>query len=460
MTRMTTSPPAASPQPAASAPRRGPARFLPADPALRRLSAMTSVNALGNGLFFAISALYFTQFVGLGVARVGFGLTLAGACGVAAAVPAGRAADRWGSRPTLIVLNAVEAVGMASYTLIRGYAAFLVLACLVTVVDRSVATVRNVLYADVLPKESRVASRALLRTLSNVAMGLGSALAALTLQFDTRAAFAAAILFNAATFLASAVLLTRIPVRPRPSAAAGTGGAEGTAAQEGAVQEGAAQEEAAPQEAVGPRRRTALRDLPYLVVTLLNAVLYVQFAVLEVGMPLWIVRDTNAPKPLAAATMITNTVLVALFQVRVSRTAKTPARAARACVRAGLTLAAFCVVAGLAHGLPAVAASCVLVLSVVLQSVGEMLSQAGGWALSYDLADEDAMGSYQGVFYAGTATATMVGPSLVAVSALAHGMPGWLLLAALFAFAGLAMPVAVRAARRAHPGQDGAAAAA
>ncbi len=430
---MTTSPTAESPQPAgpsAGKPRRGPARLLPADPVLRRLSAMTSVNALGNGLFFALSALYFTQFVGLGVARVGFGLTLAGACGVAASVPAGRAADRWGSRRTLIVLNVAEAAGMACYTLIRGYAAFLVLACLVTVVDRSVATTRNVLYADVLPKETRVAGRALLRTLSNVAMGAGSTLAALTLQLDTRAAFAVAILFNASTFLASAILITRIPVRRPPPAVDGTS------------------KETGPEAAAPPQRRTALRDLPYLGVTALNALLALQFAVLEIGLPLWIVRDTHAPKPLAAATMITNTVLVALFQVRVSRSAgSTPAQAARACLRAGLLLAAFCVVAALAHGLPAVAASAVLIGSVVLQSAGEMLSQAGGWALSYDLADESAMGSYQGVFYAGTAAATMAGPALVAVTALSHGLPGWLLLAALFALSGLAMPLVVTRAR-------------
>lgn len=416
---------AADPAPAGGRSRR--TRLLPDDPVLRRLGVVTVVSALGNGLFATLSALYFTQVVGLGVARVGLGLTVAGACGVAASIPAGRAADRWGSRPVLILLIAVEAAGMAAYALVRDFAVFLVLACLVTTCDRAASAARNALYADVLPKATRVRGRAWLRAVTNVAMGAGAASAALVLQADSRTAYVIAILFNAATFAAAALLLPGVPLLP--------GSSRARAARAEPVADGAG-------------RRGALRDGPYLAITALNALFTVQFSVLAIGVPLWIVRDTHAPRSMAAAVMLVNTVLVAALQLRMSRGSSSPRGAARACLGAGLLLAGFCLVTGLAHGLPALLAAVVLVAGVVLQSFGEMLSQAGAWALSYDLADDRAPGAYQGVFFAGTAAASMAGPSLVAWTALREGLAGWALLAALFAVCGLAVPPVVRWAGR------------
>lgn len=61
------------------------------------------------------------------------------------------------------------------------------------------------------------------------------------------------------------------------------------------------------------------------------------------------------------------------------------------------------------------------------------------------------MGAYQGVFNAGTAAALMLGPALITVTALHHGLAGWALLAGLFALAGLAMGPAVGWAQRRQP---------
>jgi hypothetical protein len=93
----------------------------------------------------------------------------------------------------------------------------------------------------------------------------------------------------------------------------------------------------------------------------------------------------------------------------------------------------------------------VLVAAALLQAVGEVLSQAGAWALSYELATEESMGAYQGVFNAGSAAALMLGPALVTVTALSHGFAGWAVLAALFGLAGLAMGPTVAWAQRSRP---------
>ena len=472
---MTTSTAVPAGPPAAPARRR----LLHPDPVVRRLSWMVLVNTDGNGLFMTVSALYFTRVAGLGVGQVGVGLTVAGLCGVAASIPAGRAADRWGSRPVLVVLNVAEAAGMASYVLVHSFAVFMVVVCAETAVDRAAAAVRNALYAEALPKETRVQGRAYLRAVTNVGIGAGAALAAVALQADNRAAYAAVILANAASFAAVAAMLPRIPVAARGT---GTGiAADGAAGDDGAGDDGAAddgragddgaadgtagegaaggggdadQGECAKQVpeagAVVPEavRRSALRDLPYLVVTSLNALLTLQFAVLNVGIPLWVVRETDAPRAVVAAGLLLNTVLVVAFQVRATRATRDPHSAARACRVSGLMLAGACLVIATTHGLPGATAAVVLLAAVVLETAGEVFSQAGGWLLSYDLADPAATGAYQGVFNAGASAGMMAGPAVVTATAIGHGPAGWAVPAALFALSGAAMVPAVRWAER------------
>lgn len=400
-------------------------RLLHPDPVVRRLAWMTLVNAFGNGLFMTVGVLFFTRALHFTAARVGLGLTLAGLCGVLASVPAGRAADRWGTKRVLPVLVTVQAVGTACYGLLHGFTAFVLLACAVTAVDRGSSAVRNTLYAQALSKDVRVQGRAYLRAVTNVAIGAGASLGALALQADTRQAYVTAILVDAGTFVVVALMLPAIPTTV-PAARDAAAGAD------------------------GPRRpQSALRDLPFVVVTVLSSVLCLQFALIEVGIPLWLVQSTRAPRVLVSVLLIVNTVLVVLLQVRATRGTDEPRPAARAFRRGGLLVAAFCLVAALAHGLPPAAAGLVLLAAAVLQSLGEVLSQAGGWALSYELAKEDAMGAYQGLFNAGASAAMMLGPVLVTATALDHGLAGWAVLAALFALTGQAMPAAVRwSARR------------
>jgi MFS family permease len=461
---MTTSTAVPAGPPAAPARRR----LLHPDPVVRRLSWMVLVNTVGNGLFMTVSALYFTRVAGLGVGQVGVGLTVAGLCGVAASIPAGRAADRWGSRPVLVVLNVAEAAGMASYVLVHSFAVFMAVVCAETAVDRAAAAVRNALYAEALPKETRVQGRAYLRAVTNVGIGAGAALAAVALQADNRAAYAAVILANAASFAAVAAMLPRIPVAARGTGTgiaadgaagddgAGDGGTGDDAAGEGAAggggdgDQGECAKQVPEAGAVVPEavRRSALRDLPYLVVTSLNALLTLQFAVLNVGIPLWVVRETDAPRAVVAAGLLLNTVLVVAFQVRATRATRDPHSAARACRVSGLMLAGACLVIATTHGLPGAAAAVVLLAAVVLETAGEVFSQAGGWLLSYDLADPAATGAYQGVFNAGASAGMMAGPAVVTATAIGHGPAGWAVPAALFALSGAAMVPAVRWAER------------
>ncbi|MFF2549243.1 MFS transporter [Kitasatospora sp. NPDC058063] len=429
-------------------------RRLHPDPTVRRLAGITLVNTVGNGLSLSVAVLFFTRVLGLSAAQLGLGMTAAGLCGVVASVPAGRAADRWGARRVLVVLVSVQAIGTAGYALVHSYPAFVALACLVSAVDRGSAATRNALYAEVLPADRRVAGRAHLRVVTNVGICLGTAVGAIALQVDTRPVYLTAILADAASFVAVAVLFHRLDIPQRPSVTGASAPSEpsgsGLAASEPSAKTGVANPSDPSGRGVkqGRRPNPALRDGPFLAVTVLNALLCLQFAVLEVGVPLWIVQETDAPRITVAGTLIVNTLLVITLQVRATRGTEERTGAARACGRAGVVLAASCLVVSLAHGLPAVVAAVVVLGGVALQSLGEVAAQAGGWALSYDLAGERDHGAYQGVFNAGTAAALMAGPALVGALVIGYGMVGWVVLGAVLAAAGLAMRPAVRWAGR------------
>lgn len=402
--------------------------LLPDDRVTRLLAVQTLINTFGNGLFVTISAIFFIRSVGLSAAQVGLGLTVAGGCGVAANIGLGQLSDRLGAKRMLMLLYLAQAGGLLCYTLVASFPTFLLIACLVTTLNSGGRAVKNALLASALPPARRVRGRAYLRAVTNVGMGAGSAVAAVALQLDTRSGYLTLIAVDAATFLVAALLLRGVPA--------------------GAPTRGE------PLRYRGGGRHSALTDRPYLAVAALNGVLSLQFGLIEVGVPVWVVSHTKAPAAVVGAIMITNTVLVVLLQVRASRGTERPAAAARVARRGGLVLAAACLVFGLAHGLSPVLAVIVLLAGAALQTLGEVLSSAAGWALSYDLADPDAPGAYQGVFSAGLATAVMLAPMLTTSTAIRFGLPGWALLAVLFAAAGAALVPVTRWAATRRPFTD------
>ncbi|MER6360897.1 MFS transporter [Kitasatospora sp. NPDC001527] len=407
---------------AGARPRAPGRRLLPADPLLRRLALMTLVNAVGDGLFVTVNVLFFTRAIGLTPGSVALGLTVAGICGVFAGVPMGRLADRTGSRRLLLVLGPLEAAAVLGYAFVHSFAAFVALACAATVLSRGAAAVRSALIARALPAEGQVRSRALLRSVANAGLVVGSGGAALALQADSYAGYVTMAVLDAVSFLGVTALLVGLSL-PATSAAGGGVGRTGPGG-----------------------RWTALRDRRYLLVTVLHAVLELQLAVLTVGLPLWIVLGTEAPAATVAAVNVVNCLLVVLFQVRASRGVADVPSAARACSQGALLLAAGCLAYAVAGYGPGWAAAAALLAGALVHTVGELLTSAGGWTLSLDLADPRAHGEYQGVFLSGQAGAHVIGPLVVTLMAVDHGAVGWVVLAGVFALAGPALLPAVRGA--------------
>ncbi|MFI9554351.1 MFS transporter [Nonomuraea endophytica] len=397
-------------------------RIVPPPGPARTLALAQLTNSLGDGAFYASSALFFTRVVGLSAAQVGVALTVAWACGMLAGVPLGHVADRWGPRRTAVVLAVATALALSAFLVVRAYPLFILVACLYACCQGGLTSARQALLAGLVPPEERTAVRAHLQSTLNAGLAVGAGIGGLALSFDTAPAYLTVFALDAIAFLLAALMLLRLPeVPPVPAAPAGA----------------------------REPRLAVLRDRRYALITFLNAIMYLNMPLLSLGLPLWIVERTDAPKPVAAALLVVNMLSVVIFQVRVARQVSDLPSAARVAGRSGWIFLAACLVYAVsgAHIGPW-AAVAVLVAAALIQVFGEMMQGAAAWELGFTLAPADKQGQYQGFFGMGPQIARMLGPVLMTTLLIGWGTAGWLVLGALFLAAGLALGPAVRHAQR------------
>ena len=391
--------------------------LVPASGPGRRLGLMAVIDATGTGLFLAGSILFFTRSVGLSGREVGFGLALAGVVSLFTTVPIGAMADRFGPRRVLIVLSLWRAAGFAAYALVEDLRGYLLVVCLLGVADKGASPVLQLLVSRAVGDEDRLATMASLRALRNVGFTLGAAAAGVAIAMDTRPAYLGLVFGDAASFVVVAFVVATVPLS---LASAG---------------------------AISRRRRAAwkaIADGRYAVVALLNAFLTVHMTLLAVALPLWIAEHTRAPRASIPGLVVVNTVLAVAFQVRAARGADGVEGGARAQCRAGAALALSCVLLAAAAGVPPGPAVAVLAASAVALTAGELFQSAGGWGLSYALADPDRQGAYLALFSLGLAVQQIVGPPLVTAVVIPAGGVGWLGLGAASLACGAASVGAAR----------------
>jgi MFS family permease len=380
------------------------------DPVLGRLVAATFVSTLGRGVFITLTVLYFSLIVRLTPGEVALLLTISGAIGVATSYLGGHIADLVSARRLVTVLVVIEAVALLCYPLAKSFPSALLVACVVTATERAANSARGAIIARAFTGTRRVAARAVLRTVTNIGIALGSAAGGLALLLGTPAAYRWTMVAAGILTLASASLLARLPrsvdaPRREPLAAGETPVRGGT---------------------------SPFRNPRYLALTALSGVFGMQFGLAEVGVPLWIVHATDAPTVLYSVLLILNTVLVIAFQVPLSRGTHDVGYAGKLSLVAGALMVVACVFYAGSAGLAIAAAVAFLVAGTVAHSFGEVLSSASNWGLSFELADPLRAGAYQGVFAMGFSLGAMAAPSVVTWTTLSLGTPGWVLLGGIF----------------------------
>ena len=408
---------------------------------LRILVIATLISRVGRGIFLTVTVLYFTFIVGLEAHEVAIVLAVASAAGVVSSLAGGWLADRMSARRLLVTLSVVDGLGLIAYVFAQDFTSALVIAVVVVAVEQAANATRGAIIARGFTGGARVNARAVLRTVTNVGIAVGSGIGALALVLGTAEAYRALIVGAGLMYLLGVTQLVRLP-RSVDAPAAPVASPVTTATGSTDVAASARAHRRA------LRSHSPWRDPRYLLLTALSAVFGMQFGVGEVGVPLWIANETAAPEVLVAVVLILNTVIVVLFQVPLSRGTHDLRRAGRVSAIAAWLMAGACLVYAAASGLPTWFAVAVIVLAATAHAFAEVLSQAGGWGLSFELADPVRAGTYQGVFTMGYSLGAMASPLVVTSTALTLGLAGWAILAAVFLAAGLGTWAIARAAAR------------
>jgi MFS family permease len=389
----------------------------------KRLAAAQLANSVGDGAFIVTSALFFTRVVGLSTAQVGLGLTIAWLVGFLTGVPLGHLADRYGPRAVSILLALSTALSVASFLVVRSFPLFVVAAIAYASSQTGLTAARQALLAGLVSPAERTKIRAMLQATANGGLAVGAMLGGVALKFDTTEAYLVVFAIDAVSFLVAAALVLKVP----------------------AVR-------AVTERDVSVPRLAVLRDRPYAVLALLNAVMLMFMPLLSLVAPLWIVERTNAPGWVVASLLVINTLGVTAFQVRIARSVTNLKTATRSVRVAGVAMLAACAVFALsAIGAPPAATTVVLAAAAALLTFGEMKLASGAWEISFGLAPANQQGQYQGFFGTGPAIARMLGPVLLTTVVLGWGPVGWILVGALFLGTSCATGPAVRWAARTRP---------
>ncbi|MFJ9340527.1 MFS transporter [Streptomyces sp. NPDC101733] len=392
-----------------------------ADRPQRALILASFVSRVGNGLFNTAAVLYFTLVVHLPAAQVGLGLTIAGLTGLSAGIPAGNLADRYGPRTVWLTSLVMQAVTMAAFVLIHSWLTF----TLVATLDRLAATASGAAGGALIARaggERPAAFRARLRTFVNLGVVLGTLGAGFAVSVDTRPAYTALILANAASFACAALVgLIGVPnYRPLPRPQAHRGWA-------------------------------VLADRPFVSFVALYGAMGLQYQTVSLLLPIWLSAHTEAPRWTVAAVYAVNSGVCVLLQSRIGSRVETPRQGGRAFRLAGLFFLVSCPLMALTADVPAWIAPGLAVLAVCVHSLGEVWESSGGFALGFGLAPDHAQGQYQGLFGIGFDAGQALAPLILTAAVLGLGHTGWLLLGVFFATLGAAGPPVAAWAERTRP---------
>ena len=379
------------------------------DPIVRKITLSTFINTFGNGLFMTTGIIYFSLVVGLGAQKVALAFSLSGALSLLLSVPSGHFADRY--PPRLIASTALVGMGFCAFALIfiQNWWLLLTALSLDSIFEVFGQNARMAMIARIGEGEERVRIRAYTRAVTNLGIAFGTVIAGFALAINTPFAYKSMIALNSITFFLAAVAYLRVP-NVKPS--------------------------------LTNREKfdwAILKDYRYISAMLLSGVMSMHFILQNIAIPVWVVKETNAPRWWVSVIMFVNTIAVVLFQVRMSKGAANAEIGAKQFKKAGFYIAAACLFYGAAKGLNPYAASAVLIIAMLIHVVGELLASTGSWSIAFEMANQDRQGAYQGLWRMGFGGMNVIGPSLVIFFAIGLGQIGWVIMAFIFIITGLLM---------------------
>lgn len=372
------------------------------DPVIRKVALASLIDRFGNGLLISVLVIYFSFVEGIGPHKTALALSIGAAAGIIATIPAGHLVDRVGQRKVAVL--SMIANGLAIFSLIFVHT-FQWLA-LAFVAD-SIANVfsrnsQQTLIARVGDPKNSARNRAYTRSINNLGIGLGSLGAGIALSVNSETAYKIILGLDALTFIAGALIYMTVPYFA-PT-----------------LQEKESFD------------WSIFKDRRYIAATIMAAITNMQFVVQNIGLPIWIVKYTDAPRWWVSALLIINTASVVLFQVKVSKRSKPLNDSYPQYLMSAALISGACILYGFAEGPSAQVAALLLLAGMALHVTAEIFIAMIHWQISFELADPSRQGAYYGIWTLGNSFSEIVGPALVTYALISLGKPGWVLLALIF----------------------------
>jgi MFS family permease len=383
------------------------------DPIIRKVSLASLIDRFGNGLLISVLVIYFSFTVGLGPHQTALALSIGAAAGLLCTIPAGHLVDRVGQRSVVVISMAANGVAIMGLVFVHSFTWLTICFAADSIANVFSRNAQQTLIARVGDSKTSPRNRAYTRSINNLGIGLGSLGAGVALAINSSFGYQLAIAFDACTFLMGAYIYTKVPHFPAT------------------LQE---------------REKfdwTIFKDGRYIAATLMAAITNIQFVVQNVGIPIWIVKYTDAPRWWVSTILILNTTAVVLFQMKVSKRTKPLRESANQYLFTGLLLAAACGLYAFAEGPSARIASLLFIGGMALHVCAELIIAMIHWQISFELADEARQGAYYGIWTLGNGLSEIIGPSIVTFALVTLGKPGWAMLAGIFALNALLFRVVV-----------------
>jgi len=396
-------------------------KFAPPTPLSGRLASQSLLFALGEGTFMTGSAVFFTQVVGLSAAQVGLGLTIAGIAAFLAALPMGKLVDRFGPKRMWALSAAGQAAMFAVWPFIENFAGYVAMAVAMEVIGALGGAAHGAYTIDVLPPAERVRSRAYMYSALNVGFTLGTVVGGIALAFHHNDVLRAVPWFTAVVFCLNAFFITRLP--------------------RASHDEKSAEERRVKLPGPGP-----LRNVGWLATTFLLGVLWTNQVILSLVIPLWVVQETDAPRPLLALLFATNTVMCIFLPMAAAR-GITDVRTGLRAIRVSTAFFVLsCLITLVTHETIGWLTMLLIWLGHVAVTGAELYLSAASWSFEADLMDPARRGEYQGASEFSGTLGRVWAPAVFTFLAMSWGAAGWLVIAGIITVATLLLPWATRSA--------------
>lgn len=387
----------------------------------RRLSVQSLLFASGEGTFLAGSAVFFTVVVGLSLAEVGIGLTVAAVASFVVAVPCGRLVDHFGPKRMWSLSAIVQGLLFLAWPFVDSFPEYVALAVAMEVAGTLGGAAHGAYVIDVLPPSERVESRAYMYSALNVGFSLGAFLGAGAIAFGTDVLRWAPVL-TAVLYVANSAAILRLP-----DATHDVRGDEPRAKPEGIP---------------------AIRNRSWIAATFFIGVMWTNQVLLHTVIPVWLVTETDAPRVLVAVLFATNTVMCIVLPRLASRGIHDVDTALRAVRLSTVFFVLTCLITLATHETVGWVTIVMFFLGHIVLTWAELFLSASGWTFEAELMDPRRRGDYQGVSELGSTLGRFWAPAVYGFLAMHWGAYGWLTIAAIVTSGAVGLHYAAHAGRR------------